>query len=150
MDFIDSLSEIAARCVEAMKAKYPNKADSFNLWGEYSDLITMIIKGFRDIPAYNVVFTCLPSVEKDENNVRYIGAAIPGKTLQERLTSYFDEVLYMTSQRAEDGTEYRCFLTQPVDRYPAKDRSGKLKPIEKPNLAYIKSKIFGGNNNGSN
>lgn len=143
--FIDSLTEISGRCVEAMKQKYQSKSDSFSLWGEYSDLMQMIIKGFRDLQAYSVIFTCLPSIETDELKRRYVGAAIAGKQLQERLTSYFDLVLYMNIQQADDGSTYRAFYTQPIDRYPAKDRSGKLSQIEKPDLAYIKNKILGGN-----
>lgn len=140
--FIDSLTEISSRCVEAMKAKYPSKSDSFNLWGEYIELMTMIIKGFRDIAHYSVVFSCLPSVEKDENNRRFIGPAISGNSLKERLTSYFDEVFYMTSQKDAEGNEHRVFITQPWERYPAKDRSGRLNLVEKPDLNLIKTKIF--------
>lgn len=140
--FIDSLTEVSGRCLESMKVKYVKSEDTFKMYGEYNDLMVSIIKGFRDMQKYSVVFSCLPSIEKDELNKRYVGAAIVGKQLQERLTSYFDEVLYL-SQRSEEGASYRCFLTQPMDRYPAKDRSGKLSPIEQPNLAAIKTKILG-------
>ena len=140
--YIDSLTEISSRCVEAMKAKYPSKNDSFNLWGEYIDLITQLIKGFRDIDHYSVVFTCLPSVEKDDNNRRYTAPAISGSSLKERLTSYFDEVFYMDSQKDDEGAEHRIFITQPWERFPAKDRSGSLNLIEKPDIAYIKNKIL--------
>jgi hypothetical protein len=50
----------------------------------------------------------------------------------------------MTMQKADDGTEYRAFITQSFEKYPAKDRSGKLSIIEKPDLAYIKAKIMNG------
>ena len=141
--FIDSLTEISSRCVEAMQSKYPSKSDSFPMWGEYNQLMTAIIKGFRDLQTHSVVFTGLVSVDKDESNRRFIGPSISGSSLKERLTSYFDEVLLMESRTTEDGTEYRCFLTQPIERSCAKDRSGKLSPIEQPNLAAIKTKILG-------
>ena len=140
--FIDSLTEISSRCVEAMKVKYPKKADSFSLWGEYSDLMTQIIKGFRDIKHYSVIFTCLPSIEKDENNRRYIGPAISGSSLKERLVSYFDEVFYMTINKDAEGNDHRVFITQPWERYPAKDRSGCLNLIEKPDINHIQNKVF--------
>ena len=140
--FIDSLTEISSRCVEAMKAKYPSKSDSFPMWGEYADLMTHLIKGFRDINHYSVVFTCLPSVEKDDSNRRYVGPAIAGSSLKERLTSYFDEVFYMDIKKSDEGQEHRVFITQPWERFPAKDRSGCLNLIEKPDIAYIKNKIF--------
>ena len=140
--FIDSLSEIAERCVEAMKQKYPNKSDSFNLWGDYTDYMTALVKKFRDLHPYNVIFTCLPQVETDENNRRFYAPAISGSQLKNRLTSYFDEVFFMTTQKADDGMESRIFITQPYERYPAKDRSGKLALIERPDLGYIATKIF--------
>ena len=106
--FIDSLTEISARCVEAMKAKYPNKADSFALWGEYNDIMTGLIKGFRDLKDYNVVFTCLDQSEKDELNRRFVGAQISGSALKDRLISYFDEVFYYSFLKAQDGSDYRA------------------------------------------
>jgi len=142
--FIDSLTEISGRCVEAMKAKYPAGGDSFKLWGDYADRMTALVKGFRDISGYSVVFTCLPTVDKDEANRRFVAPAVAGTSLKERLTSYFDEVLYMSMQKADDGTEYRAFVTQSFEKYPAKDRSGKLSLIEKPDLAYLKTKIMTG------
>jgi hypothetical protein len=140
--FVDSLTEISSRVVEALKLKYTSKADSYQLWGDYNDTMTLIIKAFRDIKYFNVVFTALETVEKDELNRRYVAPAIAGTQIKDRLTSFFDEVLYMTTIKSEDGTERRVFITQPYDRYPAKDRSGKLDLIEKPDLAYIRTKIL--------
>jgi len=140
--FIDSLSEISSRCVEVMKAKYPNKSDSYNLWGDYTDTMTLLIKGFRDLIDYHVVFTCLETIETDDLKRRYVAPAIAGAQLKERLTSYFDEVFYMTSFQSDDGGSYRAFVTQPWERFPGKDRSGKLSLIELPDLGSIKAKIF--------
>jgi hypothetical protein len=142
--FIDSLTEISGRCLESVKAKYPSKTDSFNLWGEFSDNLTHIIKAFRDLTAYSVVMTCLPATQLDDLNRRYVGCAVSGKQLQERLPSYFDLVLYMINKEDEDGTGHRVFITSPSDRYPGKDRSGRLSQIEKPDLGYLRNKILGG------
>lgn len=140
--FVDSLTEIASRAVEAMKAKYPDRKDSFPMWGEYGDKMTALIKGFRDLSSYNVVFTCLDSIEKDDLNRRFVGPQISGGALKERLPSYFDEVFYMTTLKDPNGQEGRFFVTQPYDRFPGKDRSGKLALVENPNLSTIKSKIL--------
>ena len=140
--FIHSLTEISSRCVEAMKAKYPSAGDSFKLWGDYTDTMTALIKGFRDLQDYSVVFSCLPTVEKDENNRRFIGPAVAGTQLKERLPSYFDEVFYMEAQTDDEGNETRVFITQPSDTLPAKDRSGKLDTIETPDLNAVKTKIM--------
>ncbi len=77
--FIDSLTEIASKCEETMKEKYPNASDTFKLWNDYSSMMTTTIKGFRDLQDYNVVFTCLETIEKDENNKRYIAPSMAGR-----------------------------------------------------------------------
>lgn len=140
---IDSLTEIAGRCVEAMQKKYPSKSDSFGLWGEYNDQITAIVKGFRDLKQYNVVFTCLPQTEKDEQKRMFYGPSISGKGIKERLTSYFDLVLFYTKVTIE-GSEERVFITEDYERRPAKDRSGMLNtPFEEPSLSTVFNKIMG-------
>lgn len=140
--FIDSLTEIATRCVEAMQRKYPDKGDSFKLWGDYNDTMTRLIKDLRDLRPYNVVFTCLETTELDDVKRRFIAPDMPGKQLKERLTSYFDEVFYMATVINSEGHEQRVFYTAPYNRQPGKDRSGKLAQVEHPHLGYIKNKIM--------
>jgi hypothetical protein len=144
--FIDSLTEIAARCEESMKQKHQKGSDAFKMWGEYTDLMTAHIKGFRDLSYYSVVFSCLPTTEKDQDNKRFVAPAVAGKGLKEKLPSYFDEVFYMDVIADPSGGTYRALYTQPYNNYPAKDRSGRLLPVESPNLSTIKSKILGGQN----
>lgn len=147
--FIDSLTEIASRCVEDMQARFPNKADSFKMWGEYNTVMTDIIKKFRDMPKINVVFTCLISVDKDDVGRRYLAPDIPGSSLKNRLPSYFDEVFYMQRQEVTVGgdaenpvTENRLVFNVQEPAGLAKDRSGKLAPQEYPNLLMIRNKIL--------
>lgn len=141
--FLDSLTEVSGKCLESLKAKYLKSEDTFKMWGEFSDNLTHIIKAFRDLTNYSVVMTCLPATQLDDLNRRYVGCAISGKQLQERLPSYFDLVLYMINKEDENGTEHRVFVTSPSDRYPGKDRSGRLAQIEKPDLGYLRNKILG-------
>jgi predicted ATPase len=143
--FIDSLTEIAARCVDAVKIKYPNRSDSFPMWGEYTEKITQHIKAYRDLTAFNVVFTCLEEADKDEVNRRIFGPVIAGKEIKKMLRSWFDEVFFMTLLKDASGVEQRVFITQPWENRPAKDRSGKLALVESPHLGEIKRKILGGN-----
>ena len=139
--FIDSLTEISARCVETFERKYPLKDDSFKLWGDYNKLITSIIKGFRDLTDYNVIFTCLETWGKDTDKVRMLTPDIAGNAIKNRLTSYFDEVLHMEVQRDPNGKEVHVFSTQsPIGM--AKDRSGKLARYELPNLLAVQQKIL--------
>lgn len=142
--FIDSLTEISARCLDGLKVKFPDRKDSFSLWGSYADQMVSMIKGFRDLPAFNVIFTCLSSEEKDEVNRRYVGPCISGASVKERLTSFFDLVAFMTTMPDSNGKEQRVLVTQPMGCFPAKDRSGLLSPVEPPHLGAIKAKILGG------
>jgi len=139
--FIDSLTEIADKCEASAKERHGN--DGYKLWGDYTDKLTGAVKDFRDLDAYNTVFTCLPQADKDDANRRYIGAAIGGQKIKGRLTSYFDEVFYLDNIDSGQGGTYRGLITQPWERKPAKDRSGKLAFIEPPNLLQIKRKILG-------
>lgn len=139
--FIDSLTEISGRCVEAMKQKHPGSGDGFKLWGEYNDTMTHLIKAFRDMAHYNVVFTCLETVDTDENKRRFIAPAISGREVKERLTSYFDEVFRMVEMPDPNGVPGRYFHTsQPIGL--AKDRSGRLDAVEYPNLLRVQRKIL--------
>lgn len=140
--FIDSLTEISQRCDSVMREKYPDSAKTFRRWDDYSDTMIRTIKGFRDLHDYSVIFTCLETVEKDDINRRYAAPDVVGRGLKEKLPSFFDEVLYMRMVQDENGNEHRVLYTQPVNEYPAKDRSGKLTTIEKPNLLEIRGKIL--------
>jgi len=137
--FIDSLTEISDRCLEYFQEKFPNKVDTFKLWGAYADRMTAIIKAFRDLAGFNVVFTCLEDIIFDEVKRKSIGPLMAGAKLKGRLLGYFDEALYMTV----DSNGKRVFYTNPNSGFPCKDRSGKLEDIEQPNLAHIVAKILG-------
>lgn len=141
--FIDSLSEISSRCAEQMQETYPDKNDTFKMWGEYNTRMTDIIKAFRDLKDYNVVFTCLKTSSGGQSGGRATQSPdIAGAALKSRLASFFDEVLHMDKTVMPDGNVQVMFQTQ----FPAglaKDRSGRLAPAERPNLLYIQHKILG-------
>lgn len=146
--FIDSLTEISARCAESLQAKYPNKADGFKMWGEYNSTMTDIVKAFRDLPGVNVVFTCLVAFEKDEFQRRHPVPDVAGSGLKGRLTSYFDEVLVMDKVTVASGSPDAPTETTAIvfkTREPvglAKDRSGKLAETEYPNLLTLRNKVL--------
>ena len=147
--FIDSLTEIASRCAENLQRKYPNKSDSYKMWGEYNAVMTDIVKRFRDMPHTSVVFTCLVATEKDDTGRRIPVPDISGSGLKTRLPSYFDEVFHMTRVSMTVGGDAENPIVEKVlvfdTREPiglAKDRSGKLAPQEYPNILMIRNKIL--------
>jgi hypothetical protein len=141
--FIDSLSEISYLLVKKLFDKNPNKSDTLQVWGEYNNQMIAVIKAFRDLTDYNVVFTALEAVEADEVKRRYLTPDIAGKRAKERLPGLFDEVFRMAMVPDGNGAENRWLITSPRDNCPAKDRSGRLAALENPNLAEIQAKIQG-------
>lgn len=141
--FIDSLTEIGQVILESLKItepKFQDPRNSLQMWGAFGEKMRGMIKFFRDMSGYNVVFTALAKQEKDELGRRYMGIDLQGKTA-DQLPGYFDEVFYFDIFESEDKTKIRQLATQPSDKYVAKDRSGVLSQYEQPNLANIARKI---------
>lgn len=140
--FIDSLSEIFQNLIEHLYTQFPERKDALPMWGEFSKKTRSIIKSFRDLPNYNVVFTALSIREKSEEG-RFVTTLDLNGKIQHQITAFFDEVFYMTIATDADGNDKRLLLTQNTENTVAKDRSGKLNKFEEPNLGLIARKIKG-------
>ncbi len=138
--FIDSITEISQNMVEALQKEFPDRKETIVLYGENSKRMRALIKGFRDLPHYNIVFTALSEDDKDSHGKRTKEIAMVGK-ISQQIAGYLDEVFFMHSYEDEDGNITRRLLTQPTDKVNAKDRSGKLERFEEPNLDLIYNKI---------
>jgi len=139
--FIDSLTEIASRCSEHFERCYTDKSDTIKMWQAYSKEMTSIVKAFRDLADYNVVFTCLETTVKDNDGIDRIAPDLSGKQIKGRLTSYFDEVFHMERVKFAEGSRTVFDTCNRVGL--SKDRSGKLETYEAPNLLAIQQKILG-------
>ena len=134
---LDSLTEISQCLFDELKAKYPDRKDSLVLYGELGQYTRSLIKNFRDLD-YHVVITCLTKVEKDEaTGKRYVAFDLIG-SISEKVAQLFDIVLYLRVT-PEGGREFVCCQTESIG---AKDRSGRLDPIEKPDLGEIFKKVL--------
>ena len=136
--FVDSLSELSQAMMDQLNTEFPDRKDSLVMYGENSKRMRSLVKSFRDLPNYNVVFTALSDIDKDENGARFTTVQMVG-SISKQLPAFFDEVFYLYAN--EDGE--RALLTTGDSKVIAKDRSGKLDRIEKPNLAMVASKIKG-------
>lgn len=136
--YVDSITEIGQILVAELQKKYPDRKDSFPLWGDYNLYIRKIVKRFRDLAPYNVFITALDKVETDELNNRFIIPDLNGKVASQ-LVQFFDEVFYVVVDK-EGG---RTLLTGGHDKIIVKDRSNKLERFEEMNLQTIKDKICG-------
>jgi len=133
---LDSLTEISELLVAKLNKDFPDRKDSFPMWGEYGKVMRSIIKNFRDLP-YNVFMTVLAEPDKDDTGKRFIGLDVAG-SISRKLGQYFDLVLYVHV----DAEGNRSLITRSTDTLQCKDRSGKLDAKEPVDLSAIMLKIM--------
>lgn len=138
--FVDSITEISQNMVEKLQQDFPDSKDTLRLYGENSKRMRSLIKTFRDLPYYSVVFTALLEDEKDENGRRIAGVSMVGK-IADQIAGFLDIVCLMTMVKNENGEFERKLITEPAESFVAKDRSGRLEKLEEPNLGLIAKKI---------
>jgi len=143
--FIDSLTEICKIILEEKKndPKYQDPKFIRNLYGDYGEQGLKLIKVFRDLTQYSVIFTCLDELDKD-GVMTVEDYNIPGNMIKKDLKSLFDLVLHMKIHKDPETQESkRVFLTDESVSRLAKDRSGKLELVEDANIGNIISKVLG-------
>lgn len=137
---LDSLSEIAE--VVLINAKVSVK-DPRQAYGKLIEDMTAIIRGFRDLPGVNVYMSAKQEMVKNEaTGVVMANPSMPGSKLGQQLPYFFDEVFQLDIE-GTGANSYRYLRTQPDFMNEAKDRSGRLSPIEEPHLGKIIAKIMG-------
>jgi phage nucleotide-binding protein len=131
---IDSISEVSQNIFRHMKAKTDGGANNWQLWGDYKEAMIDLLKFFRDVGHYTIVFLALEErVDEDDTGRSYYVPSVGGKKVKEALLPVFDEVFRLVV--TPEGE--RILVTQPTEKTQAKDRSGKLSPTEKANLADV-------------
>jgi hypothetical protein len=140
--YIDSITEIAEVVLTNAKnvVKDPRQA-----YAKLMDDMIGIIKAYRDISGKHVVMTAKEEANKDElTGIVLRGPMMPGNKVGQQLPYLFDEVFRLGVGKMPEGNAlYRFIQTQPDLQYDAKDRSGKLDPVERPDLSFIFNKIIG-------
>lgn len=137
---LDSISEMAE--VVLANAKQMVK-DPRQAYGELIDKMWMTIKAYRDLIGYNVVMLAKEQPILDAaTGIVLRGPMMPGKVVPVGMPYLFDEVFALRIGQTGD-VKYRFLQTQPDLQYDAKDRSGALDEIEKPDLTHIFNKIRG-------
>jgi len=92
----------------------------------------------------HIIFVGILDQKQDDFNRTFWKPQMEGAKVANELSGIVDLVLTMAFKTDPDsGKVYRVFYTSAdnEDGYPAKDRSGKLKPIEAANLQKIIDKI---------
>lgn len=139
---LDSISEIAEVVLtdEKNKEKDPRKA-----YGNMQDIMTDVIRAFRDLSGRNIYFSAKQERVQDESGRLLFGPSMPGQKLAQQVPYLFDEVFAYQVVKDANGVPTRMLLTQPDGISVAKDRSGKLDMFEAPDLGAIINKIKGEN-----
>ncbi|AGC35833.1 Sak4-like ssDNA annealing protein [Rhizobium phage RHEph06] len=137
---LDSISEIAEVVLADKKAKVK---DGRMAYGEMIDDMHKIIKEFRDIAGYHVYMSAKQERMKNETTGVVMNVPMmPGNKLGQAMPYFPDEVFQLDIEGTGQNA-YRRLLCQPDFMTDAKDRSGVLDPIERPDLGYIINKING-------
>lgn len=94
----------------------------------------------------NVVFVGILDQKEDDYGRAQFVPQIEGSKVGRELPGIVDQVITYQELQAEEGQKFRALVcTSPNPwGYPAKDRSGRLDQIEKPDLGDLFAKIKGG------
>jgi phage nucleotide-binding protein len=137
---LDSISEIA----EVVLAEELRKnKDGRAAYGELNNIMAGMIRAFRDLSGKHVYFTAKCEKSQDEQGRMLYSPSMPGKSLTQGISYYFDIVLALRVERDADGVAQRALMCDSDGLWQAKDRSGKLSAWEAPDLGAIISKIGG-------
>jgi len=142
---LDSISEIAEVVLSAEKKRTVNGKliDPRQAYGQMQELMSDLVRAFRDIPGKNVYFSAKVEKSSDEMGRVSYAPSMPGNKMAQALPFYFDEVLALRVEKGEDGQPVRALMTQSDGLWQAKDRSGRLDAWEMPDLGAIIRKIGG-------
>ena len=142
---LDSISEIAEVVLTNAKSQKVNGKliDPRQAYGLLIDQMSATIRAFRDLPNKHVYVSAKQEMIKDEaTGITLNGPSMPGTKLGPSLPYFFDEVFQMDVGKDQTTQQsYRYLRTQPDFSNDAKDRSGRLDPIEAPDLGNIINKI---------
>jgi len=138
----DSVTETAQVMLGLLKTTL---ADGRARYGEMAESMMEFVRLFRDgLPGKHLCITAQEGSYKDDvTGVVMHGPDMPGKQLTVRSPYWMDETFYMGIWTDPEGkqAQQRYLLTQPNERYSAKDRSGVLDVMERPDLSAIIDKI---------
>ncbi|MES0340710.1 MAG: ATP-binding protein [Candidatus Humimicrobiaceae bacterium] len=134
---LDSISEIAEVVLGEHKA---TEKDPRQAYGRLADDMSAMIRLFRDIKGKNVYMTAkeLKYVDEFSGKITYM-PSMPGKTLLNSLSYFFDEVFAYRLGVLESGQTYRYLQTESDMNYDCKNRGVQLPPQIEPHLG----KVFG-------
>lgn len=145
--FVDSLTKLSRIALQwcQQQPDAHNAQGKPDLRGAYG-LLGREMLGFatqlQHARSLNVILTCAMEQSKDDFGRLVWEPHIEGSKTGRELPGIVDEVISYSLIDFGDGTPTRAFVTQKDNPYglPAKDRSGRLDPIEEPDLGKLIAK----------
>lgn len=149
--FIDSITEVSRICFTWAKqqpesfSEKTGKPDTRGTYGLLGREMVNWLKQFQHAPRVNVWLVGLLNTIKDDFGRTQHVMQVEGSKTALEAPGITDQVVSMVQFTPEEGKPYRAFVTHAVNEwgYPAKDRSGRLDPIEEPHLGKLMEKISG-------
>ena len=141
---LDSISDIAETILAWFK-KNPVDGNTHPqaAYGSMADTLLPLIKKFRDLEGKHVYFIAKAKRTKDDySGITSWGPSMPGQQLGPGLPYLFDFVLPMRIGETDKGKKYRYLQTEEDIQWLAKECSGNLNPIEKPDLTKLFDKAL--------
>lgn len=147
--FIDSITVAARFCFrwaqqqpEAVSDK-SGKPDIRGAYGLHAREMIAWLTQLQHARAKNVIFVGILEHVTDDFNRGSWQPQIEGAKTGRELPGIVDQVLTMQIVTPEEGEPFRAFVCQQPNAwaYPAKDRSGRLDLLEKPDLGALITKV---------
>jgi hypothetical protein len=146
--FVDSYTELSRRC----RAWAEQQPESFNAYGKKDLRAAFGLTGrealgwtqqLQHACARTIVLIAILEKVIDDHGVPTWQIQLEGQRTRRELPAVLDIIATMTSITFKDGKARRSFVCQSENSwgYPAKDRSGRLDPIEEPHLGKLLSKL---------
>lgn len=143
--FIDSVTAASRLSFEHARFNPNNpriKSDPRVVYGEHAQQMISWLLRLQRTPFKNVWLTGVLDQKRDELNRPFYTPQLEGNKTALELPAIVDEVIIMAVIEHGDKLA-RAFVCSPENEwgYPAKDRSGKLNPLEAPDLGKLMLKI---------
>lgn len=152
--FVDSITVAGRLCFQFCENQPENRSDRTGkldtraCYGMHGREMMAWLTQLQHIREKNVIFVgILDSREDDITGRMNYNLQIEGSKTGRELPGIVDELITMAVLPFDGGVMHRALVCSPINEwgYPAKDRSGRLDPIEEPHLGKLIAKMSSGN-----
>ena len=149
--FVDSITVASRLCLQWSKGQpqamsdRSGKTDMRGAYGLLGQEMIGWLTHLQHTPDKNVWLVGLLDKRLDDFNRPFFSLQIEGAKTGLELPGIVDEILTLADIRPTEGTPYRAFVCTTLNEFgfPAKDRSGRLAPVEPAHLGRLMEKIRG-------